>query len=141
MSKIRMLIVVPISLALFITLVFVPGVNSRPFRLEKLPDKGKNWGCITCHNKPQGGGALNSFGSDYQALALPVGDVYTKALGKKDSDKDGFSNDEEFNAKPPTKPWDSKSQPPNKPNAVEFNRKRTKFWASLKRKVFFNRLR
>ena len=38
MSKIRMLIVVPISLALFITLVFVPGVNSRPFRLGKLPD-------------------------------------------------------------------------------------------------------
>ena len=70
-----------------------------------------------------------------------MGDFYNDVLGKKDSDKDGFTNNEEFNAKPPTEPWNSKSHPPNKPNPVKFNQKRTTFWALLKRKVFFGRLR
>ena len=79
-------------------LVTVSSVSARPFRLGKLPDKGGNFSCGTCHVNPQGGGAPNGFGKDYKKVGLKAGDKYTKELGEMDSDKDGIINDQEFEA-------------------------------------------
>ncbi len=114
-------------------LIWVSVAGGRAFRLAKLPDKGNNWGCATCHVNPGGGGVRNAFGKDYERIAIPAGDVYTKEFSKKDSDGDGFTNDEEFNAKPPTKPWDANSHPPKKESqVVKPGGKRFIVWAKLK---------
>jgi len=91
------------SLALFST------ASSRSFRIGRIPDKGKGFGCATCHISARGGGARNSFGSDYEKIAIKAGEKYTEDLGKKDSDGDGFTNDQEFEAK--THPGDPNSKP------------------------------
>jgi hypothetical protein len=126
-----------ISLSLIcVALLLLIGVTSstgRPFRVDNLPDKGRNWSCGTCHVNPAGGGQRNAFGKDYERIAIPAGDRYTKALGDKDSDGDGFTNDQEFNANPPTKPWDAKSKPPGEPLAVTLKGKKILTWAKLKR--------
>ena len=114
-----------------ILLAWVSMVDARPFRPEKLPDKGANWGCATCHVNPAGGGPRNAFGKDYEAIGLAAGDVYTAELGRKDSDGDGFTNDEEFNAKPPTEPWNANSHPPTNA-AVKPKGKRIISWGALK---------
>lgn len=82
---------------------------SRPLRVGKMPDKGKNFGCATCHINPLGGGGRNPFGKDYEKIGLKAGDTYTTELGELDSDEDGASNDQEFDAG--TNPGDSKSTP------------------------------
>ena len=79
-------------------LVITSGVSARPFRLGKLPDKGDNFSCGTCHLNPNGGGARNAFGKDYAKVGMKAGDKYTKDLGEMDSDRDGISNDQEFEA-------------------------------------------
>ena len=78
------------------------------FRMAKIPDEGKNFGCLTCHVSEHGG-PLNPFGSDYKAFAIEAGDLYTKFLGKLDSDHDEFTNDQEFAAG--THPGDANSRP------------------------------
>ena len=100
-----------LTLILTVTFSFsaVQLANSRPSRIAKTPDKGRNFGCATCHVNPRGGGMRNAFGQDYEKIALKAGDKYTKELGEKDSDGDGFTNDEEFAAK--THPGDPKSKP------------------------------
>ena len=118
----KVLILSPI----FLLLTWTPVSDGRPFRLAKLPDGGANFGCGSCHIDPKGGGPRNAFGEDYNAIARPAGDVYTAELGQTDSDGDGFSNDDESNANPPTKPWDSDSHPP-----VEPHRKTFTVWARL----------
>jgi hypothetical protein len=90
-------------------LFFFSTASSRPFRMGRIPDKGKGFGCGTCHINPGGGGARNSFGSDYAKIAIKAGDKYTADLGKTDSDGDGFNNDREFEAG--THPGDAKSKP------------------------------
>ena len=89
--------------------IFASTVSARPFRLGKLPDKGKNFSCGTCHVNPGGGGYRNAFGKDYGKIGMKAGDKYTKGLGAMDSDKDGFSNDGEFAAG--TNPGDPGSKP------------------------------
>lgn len=84
-------------------------VSGRPFRLSKIPDKGVNFRCGTCHINPRGGGQRNNFGNDYKAIAIPGGDKYISELGKLDSDGDGYSNDKEFTAG--THPGDAESKP------------------------------
>ncbi|MGB9596439.1 MAG: c-type cytochrome [Candidatus Poribacteria bacterium] len=99
-----------ISICLILVLLFSSLVSGRPFRLAKLPDEGKNFGCLTCHTKSSGG-ARNPFGQDWQKIAIKAGDVYTSELAGLDSDKDGFTNDQEFTAK--TNPGDPNSKPTN----------------------------
>lgn len=106
--------------------------QGRGFRVMKLPDRGGNWGCGSCHVNPFGGGALHSFGIDYERLALPAGDEYTAELGQTDSDGDGFSNDEEFNAQPPTEPWNSDSHPPEVSQQMVFSGSTAVIWAWFK---------
>jgi hypothetical protein len=101
------------ALAIFIGLIFSLALfstaSSRPFRMGKIPDKGKGFACGTCHINPGGGGARNSFGSDYERIAIKAGEKYTGDLGKTDSDGDGFDNDREFESG--TNPGDAKSKP------------------------------
>lgn len=106
-------------------------VLARPFRLNVLPDKGKNFGCLTCHVN-QNGGVRNPFGADYERLGIPAGDKYTDALGQIDSDKDGFSNSEEFSANPVTNPGDSKSHPPERGKSVIPRQKVSISWGKVK---------
>ena len=94
---------------LALSVAVAPIVSARPFRLGKLPDKGKNFGCATCHVNPNGGGRRDSFGKDYGRIAIAAGDKYTEALGALDSDGDGSTNDQEFAAG--TDPGDTQSKP------------------------------
>lgn len=130
MRSIKVISLLFIFSTCFLLWIWVSVSSSRAFRLEKLPDKGDNWNCATCHVNPAGGGAQNAFGKDYREIALPAGDRYTKELGETDSDGDGFTNDEEFNADPPTKPWDAESKPA--PRSVEPRFKRFMMWAKIK---------
>jgi hypothetical protein len=84
-------------LAILSVLITKPA-SGRPFRIAKIPAKGRNFSCAVCHVSPRGGGPKNAFGKDYAKLALSAGDKYTKELGERDSDGDGFSNDAEFKA-------------------------------------------
>lgn len=115
--------------------LWVSSATSRGFRVAELPDKGANWSCGTCHVNPAGGGARNAFGKDWQNIAVPAGDTYVNQLAQADSDGDGFTNDQEFNANPPTKPGDATSKPPStEPQAVKKRNKRLTVWAKLKRR-------
>ena len=92
-----------------ISLISVNMAISKPFRVSKLPDKGRTYGCATCHFNPMGGGKRNPFGQDYEKIAIPAGDSYTEKLGTLDSDGDGAANDQEFASG--THPGDPKSKP------------------------------
>ncbi len=105
--SIRYVLVFTICTALALTVISV--VSGRPFRVGRLPDKGKNFGCGTCHINPKGGGERNPFGQDYEKIAIKAGDKYVEDLGKLDSDGDGFTNDQEFAAN--THPGDPESKP------------------------------
>jgi thiosulfate dehydrogenase len=98
-------------ISLMMILLSVSVVFSRPFRLTKLPDGGKNFGCGTCHVNPQGGGVRNPFGQDWEGIAIIANETYTPELAKLDSDKDGWTNDQEFAAN--TNPGDPNSKPPS----------------------------
>jgi hypothetical protein len=80
---------------------------ARPFRLGKIPKS--ELGCGTCHINPRGGGARNSFGRDYAAIGIKAGERYTDDLASRDSDGDGHTNAQEFEAG--THPGDSASKP------------------------------
>lgn len=70
---------------------------------KKIPDGGASYSCNTCHT----GSALNDFGVDFKDNSKKYDDV----LGARDSDGDGFTNDEEFNAETVTNPGDPLSYP------------------------------
>jgi len=105
--KQRYLIYIVLTLCVLLIIPII--VIGRAFRMDLIPDKGRNFGCATCHINPAGGGAKNSFGIDWQNIAIPRGDRYVPELANRDSDGDGFTNDEEFNAN--THPGNSNSKP------------------------------
>ena len=105
---------------LLLILFLLPPLLSvgRPWRPARLPDEGKNFRCSTCHFNPEGGGPRNPFGQDWEAIAIPLGDEYVPEIANRDSDGDGFTNDEEFNAG--THPGDSDDHPePPEPPTVD----------------------
>lgn len=89
-------------LTLLISITLVAALTclgeARPFRLGLLPDKGRHFGCGTCHVDPKGGGDRNPFGKDYGRIGIKAKETYTRALGDLDSDGDAFTNDQEFAA-------------------------------------------
>jgi len=80
---------------------------ARPYRMGKIP--ASRLGCGACHVNPNGGGPRNSFGDDYAVVGLKAGDTYTDALSAKDSDGDGYTNAQEFEAG--SHPGDPNSKP------------------------------
>ena len=88
-------------------LMFPGELGARPHRLARIPDA--KFSCGTCHISQAGGGARNPFGNDYEILGIRAGDKYSDELGAKDSDGDGYSNNDEFAAG--THPGDPESMP------------------------------
>jgi hypothetical protein len=80
---------------------------ARPHRVGKIP--ASTLGCGVCHINPNGGGPRNSFGEDYAKIAISAGDKYTDELGARDSDGDGYTNDQEFSTG--AHPGDAASKP------------------------------
>jgi hypothetical protein len=101
----------------------------RLFRMDLLPDKGRNFSCGTCHVNAAGGGARNPFGKDWEAIAIPRGDKYVPDIANRDSDGDGFTNDQEFNAG--KHPGDPNSKP-DKPKAVKPRGKSFTLWGKIR---------
>ena len=88
------------GLALLLTAQTVFGLSSY---VSRIPNGSVN-GCINCHGAS--GPPLNSFGNDF----LDNAKSYT-GLGSIDSDGDGYTNDQELNATPPTLPGNASSKP------------------------------
>ncbi len=124
--------ILAVSIFAVMVLVVISIVSGRSFRVEKLPDKGKNFGCGTCHTNPRGGGKRNPFGKDYEKLGIKAKENYTAELGELDSDGDGFTNDQEFAAN--TNP----GEPESKPAAVVADPKTELAKAIEKGKALFN---
>lgn len=70
---------------------------------KKLPDGGSGFSCTTCHE----GDNLNDFGVDFKDNY----NKYDEVLASRDSDGDGFTNAEEFEAEPQTNPGNNASYP------------------------------
>lgn len=81
------------------------GADGLPGYESSLPDGGSNFGCAYCHGEV--GTEITTFGEFFHAN----GNKYDQLLGSLDSDRDGFTNDEEFNAIPVTNPGDPESFP------------------------------
>ncbi len=87
---------ISIVISIIASILLASLVIARPFRVALLPNA--KFGCATCHIDPNGGGPRNPFGTDWEAIAIPAGDIYTPALASRDSDGDGFINQQEFDA-------------------------------------------
>lgn len=103
----RYVLLMGLTAAVWVAMVSLAA--GRPFRMGRIPGKGAAMGCGVCHVNPNGGGKRNPFGKDYENIAVQAGEKYTEALAGKDSDGDGFTNDQEFNAN--THPGDPNSKP------------------------------
>ena len=83
-----------------------------PVDMDKLPNQGRNsFGCIVCHISPAGE-EINIFGKDYR----DNDHQYDEKLQRMDSDRDGYSNDQELRSQPSSNPGDARSYPASAPN-------------------------
>ncbi|MEK7399470.1 MAG: hypothetical protein AAB116_21220, partial [Candidatus Poribacteria bacterium] len=103
----KKIISLSVAISIIITIILASLAFGRPWRPALLPNA--KFGCSTCHFDPNGGGPRNSFGADWEFIAIPAGDIYTPQLAAKDSDGDGFTNQQEFDAG--TRPGDPNSFP------------------------------
>ncbi len=94
-GKALMTIGLAVAVVFLFFFLFSSVASAKPFRLGKV---GGRYGCATCHLDPKGGGKRNPFGEDYERIAIPAGEKVTEELKAKDSDGDGFTNDQEFKA-------------------------------------------
>jgi hypothetical protein len=93
--------------AAFLFALIPRSLSAYPVDMDKLPNQGRNsFGCIVCHISPAGE-EINRFGRDYRDRDHE----YDQALQLQDSDGDGFSNDAELRADPPSNPGDPNSYP------------------------------
>ena len=84
-----------LSFCIVLQLTLLCSAYGRPLRLGKVPGR---YGCGTCHIATRGGGPRTPFGSDWERIAIKAGDKMTDELKTLDSDGDGFTNAEEFEA-------------------------------------------
>ena len=84
-----------LSFGVIFLLMLLSTAYGRPFRLGKVPGR---YGCGTCHIATRGGGPRTPFGSDWERIAIKAGETMTDELKALDSDGDGFTNQEEFEA-------------------------------------------
>jgi hypothetical protein len=91
----------------FLVAVLARALWAYPVDMDKLPNQGRNsFGCIVCHLSPAGE-EINAFGRDYR----DNDHRYDGKLQAMDSDGDGFTNDEELRATPPSNPGDGRVFP------------------------------
>lgn len=102
-TRYRGLLVFGILLLFGIMFSPLTSVNALTEYSEDLPSSYGSV-CLVCHLSESGGGALNSFGSDYSE-----NDNDIEAINDLDSDGDGHTNEEELNAG--TYPGDPDSAP------------------------------
>lgn len=92
-----------LSFALIILIVLSAPVSAYSENADQIP--GDLMGiCQVCHIDPNGGGDLNSYGTDYMS-----NDYSFEDIAGLDSDNDGFTNQEELDAA--TLPGDPESSP------------------------------
>ena len=93
------------SIIVLIGIAFSPLmlINAKTDYVKDLPSSYGS-GCTVCHVSASGGGALNSFGSDYSEHDNDI-----EAISKLDSDGDGHNNEKELKAG--TFPGDPDSSP------------------------------
>lgn len=94
-GKIRVATGLVVGFVFLLSLGLSSVVSAKPFRLGKVRAR---YGCATCHTDPKGGGQRNPFGEDYNKIAIPAGEKVTAELKAKDSDGDGYTNDQELKA-------------------------------------------
>jgi hypothetical protein len=87
--------------------LFTAGTHAYPDFMMDLPDEGRSEKCAYCHVSTNGGGEINDFGNDFKLND----NKYNNNLSALDSDGDGFTNKDEFEAKPSTNPGDPDSYP------------------------------
>lgn len=93
--------------------LFAAVAHGYPVDMDKLPNQGRNsLGCLVCHLSPAGE-EINAFGRDYR----DNDHRYDERLKRLDSDRDGFPNEAELLATPPSNPGDPASYPWDPPLA------------------------
>ena len=95
-----------VTISIIATIIFSSLAFSFPAELAFIPNA--SFGCATCHTEVFGG-PKNPFGDDWKKIAIPAGHIFTAELAAKDSDEDGFTNQQEFDAG--TNPGDPASFP------------------------------
>lgn len=97
---------------LFLILTLMTPAESRPEYMKDFKEFNDNIKkCTLCHVQSSGYGGVNSFGADYAKLGKGEG------LLTKDSDGDGYSNQQELNSG--TFPGDPNSKPEKEAPGME----------------------
>lgn len=84
-------------LSAFIIVLSFSFLNSRDFRVQKIPN-GSKFSCANCHVSQFGGGQLTPFGQAVFSRVTPGGNqnFWNAQFASLDSDGDGFTNGQEL---------------------------------------------